>query len=40
VIFDSNLFHRTDRYRFERTHKGRRVNLTYLYGQRGAQEAA
>jgi Tfp pilus assembly protein PilF len=34
VIFDSDLFHETDRYFFKRGYKNRRINVTYLYGWR------
>jgi hypothetical protein len=32
VIFDSALFHTTDRFRFKKGYKNRRINLTLLYG--------
>jgi hypothetical protein len=32
VIFDSALFHQTDRFRFKKGYKNRRINLTLLYG--------
>jgi len=35
VIFDSNLFHKTDRIRFAPGYENRRVNITMLYGRRG-----
>jgi hypothetical protein len=34
VIFDSNLFHETDRMKFERGYRNRRINITMLYGKR------
>lgn len=34
VIFNSNLFHQTDRLRFKDTYESRRVNITLLYGHR------
>jgi hypothetical protein len=33
VIFNSNLFHETDRFRFKEGYETRRVNITYLFGQ-------
>lgn len=35
VIFDSNLFHKTDRIRFKPGYENRRINITMLYGRRG-----
>jgi hypothetical protein len=35
VIFDSNLFHKTDTIRFAPGYENRRVNITMLYGRRG-----
>lgn len=35
VIFDSNLFHKTDAIKFKDGAANRRVNITLLYGQRG-----
>jgi tetratricopeptide (TPR) repeat protein len=35
VIFDSNLFHETDRIRFKDGYRNRRINVTLLYGWRG-----
>ena len=35
VIFDSNLFHKTDMIRFAPGYENRRVNITMLYGRRG-----
>jgi len=34
VIFDSNLFHKTDTIRFAEGYENRRVNITMLYGRR------
>jgi hypothetical protein len=34
VIFDSNLFHKTDVIRFEEGYENRRINITMLYGRR------
>ena len=34
VIFDSDLFHRTDRYRFAPGYPNRRINVTMLFGWR------
>lgn len=34
VIFNSNLFHQTDRLRFKDAYENRRVNITLLYGHR------
>ncbi len=34
VIFDSNLFHETDRPRFKDGYLNRRINITLLYGLR------
>jgi len=36
VIFDSNLFHETDRIDFKEGYLNRRINLTLLYGRREA----
>ena len=36
VIFDSDLFHETDRIQFQEGYENRRVNVTYLYGWRAA----
>ncbi len=36
VIFDSNLFHETDRIRFVDEYQSRRTNVTMLYGVRAA----
>jgi hypothetical protein len=36
VIFDSDLFHATDRPRFREGYLSRRINLTLLYGLRSA----
>jgi len=35
VIFDSDLFHETDKIRFKDGYPNRRVNVTMLYGRRG-----
>ena len=34
VIFDSNLFHKTDRISFAQGYENRRINITMLYGRR------
>jgi tetratricopeptide (TPR) repeat protein len=34
VIFDSNLFHKTDEIRFAEGYENRRINITMLYGRR------
>jgi hypothetical protein len=34
VIFDSNLFHKTDVIRFAPSYENRRINVTMLYGRR------
>lgn len=34
VIFDSNLFHKTDAIRFKPGYENRRINITMLYGRR------
>jgi tetratricopeptide (TPR) repeat protein len=36
VIFNSDLFHETDRFRFADDYESRRLNITLLYGRRGA----
>ena len=36
VIFDSDLFHETDQIRFKDGYQNRRINVTLLYGDRGA----
>jgi Tfp pilus assembly protein PilF len=36
VIFDSDLFHETDRIAFKEGYLNRRINITMLYGKRGA----
>jgi hypothetical protein len=36
VIFDSDLFHETDRMAFREGYLNRRINITLLYGARGA----
>jgi hypothetical protein len=35
VLFNSDLFHKTDSYRFKPGYENRRVNVTILYGDRG-----
>ena len=35
VIFDSDLFHETDRINFAEGYENRRINVTFLYGWRG-----
>ena len=34
VIFDSDLFHETDKIRFKQGYENRRINVTMLYGRR------
>ena len=34
TIFDSRLFHRTQNFQFPSTYKERRINLTFLFGER------
>lgn len=36
VIFDSDLFHRTDDFSFKEGYKNRRINITMLYGLRSS----
>ena len=36
VIFDSDLFHETDRMQFKSGYENRRINITLLYGRRRA----
>lgn len=36
VIFNSDLFHKTDSYRFREGYENRRINVTLLYGHRQA----
>ena len=36
VIFNSNLFHETDRYKFREGYENRRINVTMLFGDRVA----
>ena len=38
VIFDSDLFHETDRIAFRDGYANRRINITMLYGRRRAHE--
>ena len=40
VIFDSDLFHETDRIAFKEGYLNRRINVTLLYGRREAGRAA
>ena len=35
VVFDSQLFHETDKMKFKDGYKNRRINLTFLYGLTG-----
>jgi hypothetical protein len=37
VIFDSDLFHETDRIAFKDGYLNRRINITLLFGRRGAK---
>jgi tetratricopeptide (TPR) repeat protein len=39
AIFDSDLFHRTDDFRFRPGYANRRINVTLLYGDRGQRSA-
>ncbi|HEX8957319.1 MAG TPA: tetratricopeptide repeat protein, partial [Burkholderiaceae bacterium] len=39
VLFNSNLFHRTDDYRFKPGYENRRINVTMLYGDRQAPKS-
>ena len=32
ILFDSALFHHTDKFNFKKGHKNHRINLTLLYG--------
>ena len=34
VIFNSNLFHETDSYKFKEGYENRRINVTMLFGER------
>jgi len=36
VIFDSDLFHETDRIQFQEGYENRRINVAFLYGWRAA----
>ena len=36
VLFHSNLFHKSDKVRFEEGFENRRTNVTMLFGKRGA----
>jgi hypothetical protein len=33
VLFNSALFHETDRIAFKDVYEGRRINMTYLFGR-------
>jgi hypothetical protein len=35
VLFNSNLFHETDKFHFKPGYKNRRINITLLFGKRG-----
>ena len=39
VIFDSNLFHATDAFRFKPGYADQRINITMLFGRRGDTDA-
>jgi hypothetical protein len=39
VFFPSNLYHRTDEFRFRRGHKNNRINVTMLWGRRESLRA-
>jgi hypothetical protein len=39
VVFNSDLFHRTDDIHFRDGYEHRRINITMLYGTRGADRA-
>ena len=34
VMFNSNLWHRTDKFKFKPAYKKRRINITMLFGSR------
>jgi hypothetical protein len=38
VIFNSDLFHKTDSYHFREGYENRRINITLLYGYRQPRE--
>ena len=38
VIFDSDLFHRTDNFYFKDGYEDRRINITMLFGTRNIQQ--
>ena len=38
IIFNSNLFHATDKFIFKKKYESRRINITLLYGQRERSE--
>ena len=40
VVFNSNLFHATDRFRFRSGYLNRRINITMLFGDRDARSGA
>ena len=35
VMFNSNLFHYSDKFEFKTGYENRRINLTFLFGRRG-----
>jgi len=35
VFFDGSLFHQSDKFKFKSGYKDRRINLTFLFGERG-----
>jgi hypothetical protein len=36
VLFNSNLIHKTDKFEFKEGYENRRINVTMLFGERGA----
>jgi hypothetical protein len=38
VIFNSDLFHKTDSYKFRPGYRNRRLNVTFLYGYRQTRD--
>ncbi|KAL7537388.1 hypothetical protein ACHAXR_009409 [Thalassiosira sp. AJA248-18] len=40
VIFDSFLFHKSDKHKFKREYENRRINLTFLYGDKQSVESS
>lgn len=40
VIFDSFLFHKTDRHKFKQGYENRRINLTWLYGEKQSMDSS